>query len=263
MGKLGSEIQIRGWPRYMGMAMGLLKNDVIWTLPPGATFSIAPWQVCHPVVPSDHWTPFSSCMVWLLWPFDTQPHSASLQELTSAPWNSLPLAWVLCTIRASPISSDSFFFLLSSSVVCCPPTAQFSPLLAFPSTFSPFFISLQFYQLLLCGYFPAMSARLKSPSPAGHIIQVYTPYILGWSLGLQDMFILQCSLPIRALSSFHHLSSESHCHLKFLLFHFQLLRFIHQQIFRVHPLCAGSWGLSSEHNWGGLCFHGAYILSAA
>ena len=139
---------------------------------------------------------------------------------------------------------------------------QFSPSLAFFSTLSPFSISLQFCQSLLCGYFPARSARLRSPTPAVYVIQVYTLYVLGWSLGLQYMFILQCSLPVRARYSFCHLSSGSHCHPKFPFFHFQLPRFIHQQIFRVHPLCAGSWRWRSEHNWGGLCLHGAYILSA-
>lgn len=42
--------------------------------------------------------------------FRNSTPSASSQELASAPWNFLSLAWMLHTLRASPISSDFFFF---------------------------------------------------------------------------------------------------------------------------------------------------------
>lgn len=96
--------------------------------------------------------------------FRNSTPSASSQELASAPWNFLSLAWMLHTLRASPISSDFFFFpsVYLYGMFAAPP--PFSPSLAFFSTLSPFSISLQFCQSLLCGYFPAMSARLKSPT---------------------------------------------------------------------------------------------------
>lgn len=53
--------------------------------------------------------------------FRNSTPSASSQELASAPWNFLSLAWMLHTLRASPISSDFFFFLLSTSTVCLLP----------------------------------------------------------------------------------------------------------------------------------------------
>lgn len=116
---------------------------MIWTPPLGATCSTALWQVCHSMVTFDRWIPFSSCMVWLLLPFDTQPLQPLYIRVNIISLELSSLSW-----SAVYSQGFSYFFQLFFSLCLslwhitaqhhpCP--AQFSPSLAFSSTFFPFF----------------------------------------------------------------------------------------------------------------------------
>ena len=84
---------------------------------------------------------------------------------------------------------------LSTSLVvrCCPPTTYSTAF--FLSSRSPFSTSLQLYNSVFwCDFFPLTSTRLKYPSPATHIIQVYSQYVPEWNQDVWSKFIFQSSL---------------------------------------------------------------------
>lgn len=121
------------------------------------------WLFCHPMVTSEH------RLLGTLFPYVE-----------------------CCAFRASPISSDSFFPPCPVYLYGILPGPPQFPLSLASSTRPPFPISLQFHPLLPCGCFPAVSARLQSPSPTGHITQAYSLSAPGWSQALQHMFITSC-----------------------------------------------------------------------